>query len=104
MSSELTQNEIKYLLNLEKNYVGVQKFKYPTLGGRLNIQLTSADKNEDFILDITRSHISLSKNTFQKLSLQDLLSKQVRSSDSSRVTSSRRLTRTCVRSMMRSIR
>ena len=65
MSSELTQNEIDYLLNLEKNYVGAQKFKYPTLGGRLNIQLTSADKNEDFILDITRSHISLSKNTFQ---------------------------------------
>ena len=32
MSAELTQNEIEYLLNLEKNYVGVQKFKYPTLG------------------------------------------------------------------------
>ena len=65
MSSELTQNEIEYLLNLEKNYVGAQKFIYPTLGGKLNIQLSSADKNEDFILDITRSHISLSKNTFQ---------------------------------------
>ena len=65
MSTELTQNEIEYLLNLEKNYVGVQKFKYPTLGGKLNIQLSSNDKNEDFILDITRSHISLSKNTFQ---------------------------------------
>ncbi len=65
MSAELTQYEIEYLLNLEKNYVGAQKFKYPTLGGRVNIQLTSADKNEDFILDITRSHISLSKNSFQ---------------------------------------
>lgn len=65
MSAELTQNEIEYLLNLEKNYVGAQKFKYPTLGGKLNIQLSSNDKNEDFILDITRSHISLSKNTFQ---------------------------------------
>ena len=65
MSVELTQNEIEYLLNLDKNYVGAQKFKYPTLGGKLNIQLSSSDKKEDFILDITRSHISLSKNTFQ---------------------------------------
>ena len=65
MSAELTQNEIEYLLNLEKNYVGTQKFKYPILGGKLNIQLSSSDKNEEFILDITRSHISLSKNTFQ---------------------------------------
>ncbi len=65
MCSELTQNEIEYLLNLEKNYVGAQKFKYPILGGRLNIQLTSADRNEEFILDITRPHISLLKNTFQ---------------------------------------
>lgn len=65
MSAELTQNEIEYLLNLEKNYVGTQKFKYPTLGGKLNIQLSSADKNEEFILDVTRSHISLTKNSFQ---------------------------------------
>lgn len=65
MSVELTQAEIEYFLKLKKNYIGVQKFKYPTLGGKLNIQLSSSDKNEDFILDITRSHISLSKNTFQ---------------------------------------
>lgn len=65
MSVDLTQSEIEYLLNLEKNYVGAQKFKYPTLGGKLNIQLSSTDKNEEFILDITRPHISLLKNTFQ---------------------------------------
>lgn len=65
MGTELTQSEINYLLNLEKNYVGTQKYKYPTLGGKLNIQLSSPDRNEEFILDITRSNISLTKNTFQ---------------------------------------
>ena len=65
MSSELTKNEIKYLLNLEKNYVEAQKCIYPTKKKKKNIQLSSTDKNEEFILDITRPHISLLKNTFQ---------------------------------------
>ncbi len=65
MSTELKQSEIEYLLTLEKNYVGSQKYKYPTFGGKLNIQLSSSDKNEEFILDVWRSHITLSKNTFQ---------------------------------------
>ena len=65
MENELSAKEIEYLINLEKNYEGFKQFKYPSLGGKLIIDLTSKDRNEDFFLDISRSRIVISKNTFQ---------------------------------------
>lgn len=65
MENGLSEKEIEYLLNLEKYYSEEKTFKFPSFGGRLSIPLSSADKNENFILDISRSNINISKNTFQ---------------------------------------
>ena len=65
MENGLSKNEIDYLLSLEKNYVESQKFKFPSLGGKITIPLISDDKGEDFILDVSRSHVDILKNTFQ---------------------------------------
>lgn len=65
MENGLSKNEIEYLLSLEKNYVESQKFKFPSLGGKIAIPLISKDKSEDFILDISRSRVDIIKNTFQ---------------------------------------
>ena len=48
----------------EKYYEGRERFKYPP-GGKLAIPLFSRALREEFILDISRSSIRLSKNTFQ---------------------------------------
>lgn len=65
MENALSKTKIEYLLDIEKYYLDSQSYKFPSLGGKLSIPLKSSDKNEDFILDITRSHINISKNTFQ---------------------------------------
>ncbi len=65
MSSGLSKEEIDYLLNLEKNCKSSQKYNFPSLGGKIEIELSSADKNEDFLLDVWRSHIDLAKTKFQ---------------------------------------
>lgn len=65
MEQELSEKKFDYLIHLEKKYVGTQKFKYPIFGGKLIIDLISTDRNENFILDISRSHIQISKNSLQ---------------------------------------
>ncbi|MCC5877497.1 MAG: hypothetical protein JJU11_14855 [Candidatus Sumerlaeia bacterium] len=61
----LTQAEADTLLALEKYYYGEERFTYPGLGGSLRLGLHSADRCEEFNLDITRGRIVLTKNTFQ---------------------------------------
>jgi hypothetical protein len=61
----MTQQEVNALLALEKHYVGIERFRFPSLGGFLRIPLHSANKKEEFVLDITRGRIALKKNTFQ---------------------------------------
>ena len=65
MSIELTKAEIDYLLNLEKHCISSDTYKFPDQGGKIEIPLISSDKHEEFKLDIFRSSINLSKNTFQ---------------------------------------
>lgn len=65
MSENLSKTEIEYLLNLEKNCKSLQKYTFPSLGGKIEIELSSADKKEDFLLDIWRSHIDLARTKFQ---------------------------------------
>lgn len=65
MGTELTQSEIDYLLKLEKHCIETDKYQFPDQGGKIEIPLVSADRKEVFKLDITRSYINLSKNTFQ---------------------------------------
>lgn len=65
MSIELTKAEIDYLLNLEKHCISSDTYKFPDQGGKIEIPLISSDKHEEIKLDIFRSSINLSKNTFQ---------------------------------------
>ncbi len=65
MGTELIQSEIDYLLKLEKHCIETNKYLFPDQGGKIEIPLVSADRREEFKLDISRSHVNLSKNTFQ---------------------------------------
>jgi hypothetical protein len=65
MTLELTQHEADALLEMEKHFLGTDRFTFPGLGGSLRLILHSADKREEFNLDITRSRILLEKNTLQ---------------------------------------
>jgi hypothetical protein len=60
----LSQEEFNELMEEEKHYKGTERFKYP-LGGKLSIPLHSVRIREEFILDISRSSIKLSKSTLQ---------------------------------------
>lgn len=65
MTILLTQQEADALLALEKHFLGNDRFEFPALGGALRIPLYSADRREEFSLDITRGRILLEKHTFQ---------------------------------------
>lgn len=62
---ELSENEINVLLNTKKYCFETQKFSFPQLGGKISIPLFSENKQEEFLLDISRSRIDFSKTTFQ---------------------------------------
>lgn len=65
MSDKISKAEIEYLLNLEQNCKSSQKYIFPSLGGKIEIELSSTDKKEDFLLDVWRSHIDLTRTKFQ---------------------------------------
>jgi uncharacterized protein DUF6978 len=64
-SLDLTQNEADALMKMEKNRIDNTQYSFPGMGGSLRIPLLSKDKREEFMLDIYRSNIRLSKNSFQ---------------------------------------
>jgi hypothetical protein len=65
MSIDLNQAEANQLMAMPKRAStdGIQQF--PSLGGRLVIELESVDKSEDFLLDVTRSRIDFSRINYQ---------------------------------------
>jgi hypothetical protein len=65
MSIDLTQAEANELMAMPKraSTTGIQQF--PSVGGKLVIELESVDKSEDFLLDVTRSRIDFSRITYQ---------------------------------------
>ena len=65
MSITLTHQEADSLLAMDKHFQGTDQCAFPEVGGNLRIPLLSADRHEEFSLDITRSKIELRKNTFQ---------------------------------------
>jgi hypothetical protein len=65
MKHELVQAEADNLILMEKFYNGTEVFDFPSMGGSLRIPLQSADKREDFTLDISRGRIILERNKFQ---------------------------------------
>ena len=69
----LTQAEADALIAMEKQRVDDFQWKFPSPGSRLAIPLTSIDKRENFMLDITRSQIKLTKATYQNRARQAII-------------------------------
>jgi hypothetical protein len=62
---EITQIEADELIAMEKHRVDDTEWLFSAPGGRLAIPLISADKRENFFLDISRGQIKLTKATYQ---------------------------------------
>ena len=61
----LTQVEADMLMAMDKRAVDEIEWLFPTPGDRVAIPLTSLDKREVFMLDVTRAQIKLTKATYQ---------------------------------------
>ena len=60
----LTQADADILIGVEKRRVNDESHSYPT-GDTLTVPLVSADRREEFLLDIRRGRIDLLKGTYQ---------------------------------------
>lgn len=66
----ITQAEADTLLQLPKVRVNNDIWQYPPLGGSISIPLTSVDKRENFILDVSRGQINLLRGKYQNRARQ----------------------------------
>jgi hypothetical protein len=62
----LTQAEADLLIAIEKHCVDDTEYEHPSLGGPLCVPLVSADRRENFFLDISRSRIDFAKGKYQE--------------------------------------
>lgn len=66
----LTQEEAEALIAMEKVRAAEEDYSYPRPGDKLTIPLTSKDKREMFLLDISRARIDLAKVSYQNRARQ----------------------------------
>lgn len=69
----ISQAEADALIAIEKHRVDDSTWWFAAPGERVVIPLTSGDKREQFMLDITRSQIKLTKATFQNRARQAIV-------------------------------
>lgn len=69
----LTQAEADSLIAMEKHRLDDTVVLFPGPGERISIPLTSQDKRENFMLDVTRSQIKLTKATYQNRARQAIV-------------------------------
>lgn len=67
---DLTQAEADALIKMKKVRIDSIIWNYPPLGGSISIPLSSIDKRENFLLDISRGHIDLRKGKYQNRARQ----------------------------------
>jgi hypothetical protein len=67
---DLLQAEADALIAMEKHRIDDTWREFPGPGGWLAIPLTSSDKRENFMLDVTRSQLKLTKATYQNRARQ----------------------------------
>ena len=70
---DISQAEADALIAMEKIRADDKDCTFPEPGGRLTIALVSPDKRENFMLDITRAQIKLTKATYQNRSRQAIV-------------------------------
>ena len=66
----LTQAEADALIAMEKHRIDDTRWDYPGLGGSISIPLISANKRENFMLDISRGRIDLLRGKYQNRARQ----------------------------------
>jgi hypothetical protein len=66
----LTQAEADTLIAMEKHRINEDSHNYPGLRGSICIPLSSVDKRENFLLDVSRGRIDLRKGTYQNRARQ----------------------------------
>jgi uncharacterized protein DUF6978 len=69
----LTQAEADALIEMEKCRADEKEYFFPQPGQRISIPLTSPDKRESFMLDVTRAQIKLTKATYQDRARQVII-------------------------------
>lgn len=62
---DLTQDEADKLIAMEKRAIDDRTWDFPGPADQIMVPLTSTDKRENFMLDVTRSGIKLAKATYQ---------------------------------------
>ncbi|MEJ7608383.1 MAG: hypothetical protein WKF37_19475 [Bryobacteraceae bacterium] len=70
---DITQAEADALIAMEKKRAEDKDWLFPAPGERFSIPLTSMDKRENFILDVGRFQIKLTKATFQNRARQAII-------------------------------
>jgi hypothetical protein len=66
----LTQAEADALIAVAKVKVNDDVWEYPALGGSICVPLSSIDRRENFLLDVSRGRIDLLKGTYQNRARQ----------------------------------
>ncbi len=70
---EITQAEADSLIAMEKRFVDDNDWTFPPAGEGIGLALTSLDKRENFMLDVTRAQIKLTKATYQNRARQAVI-------------------------------
>jgi hypothetical protein len=70
MSIDLSQADADALISMPKRAADDRQYDFPGPGERLVLPLTSLDKREDFLLDITRMQINVAKVNYQNRARQ----------------------------------
>jgi hypothetical protein len=69
----LTQAEAEDLIAMPKYRADDQQWEYPGLGGKVSVPLIGENKRENFLLDVSRGRIDLSKGTYQNRARQTMI-------------------------------
>src|SRR5579862_7760412 len=70
---DITQSEADALIEMEKRFSEDPDWTFPAAGQRIALELTSIDRRENFMLDVTRAQIKLTKATFQNRARQAII-------------------------------
>ena len=69
----LTQAEADALIAMPKYRVDDHQWDYPGLGGKVSVPLVGENMRENFLLDVSRGRIDLSKGTYQNRARQTMI-------------------------------
>ena len=69
----LTQSEADFLIQMPKHRTDDLALDLPDLGGKISVPLTSDDRRESFLLDVSRGRIDLLRAKYQNRGRQTVI-------------------------------